>query len=174
MKKLLLSSAALALGLALSAPAHAATANGITVNAGGQFNGYVVWGRQSTSTGNEDRTLFILRDTEVNLTGEDTLDNGLTVGVYNEFNIDGNQGLDNQFGAINGGTALENVGTVSTKESYAYFSGAWGRVNFGKEDGASYLLQVAAPSADSNIDGLRQLVNPVNYALTSAAGNYAS
>ena len=60
---------------------------------------------------------------------------------------------------------------MTTKESYAYFSGAWGRVNFGKEDGAAYLLQVAAPSADASIDGLRQLVNPVNYALTNAGRN---
>jgi len=162
MKKILLGSAAVVLGLALSAPAQAATANGISLNAGGQFNGYVVWGRQSTFTGVKDRSLDILRDTEVNLQGEDTLDNGLTVGVYNEFDIDGTQGLDGQL------ADAPNVGTVSTKESYAYFSGAWGRVNFGKEDGAAYLLQVAAPSADSNIDGLRQLINPVNYSLTNA------
>ncbi|MBZ5636913.1 MAG: porin [Acidobacteriia bacterium] len=172
MKKILLCSAAVAMGFALSTPAKAA-ADGIKLGAGGQFNGYVVWGRQSTDTPgvNKDRTLDILRDTEVNLTGEDTLDNGLTVGIYNEFNIDGNQGIDGV--APTSGVALENVGTVQTKESYAYFSGAWGRVNFGKEDGAAYLLQVAAPSADSNLDGLRQLINPVNYALTNAAnGNF--
>ena len=48
--------------------------------------------------------------------------------------------------------------TFEIEESYAYFSGAWGRVNFGSEDGAAFLLQVAAPSADANIDGLRQQV----------------
>ena len=118
MKKLLLGSAALALGLALSAPAQAASANGITVNAGGQFNGYVVWGRQSNVTTDanntnslKDRTLDILRDTEVNLTGEDTLDNGLTVGVYNEFNIDGNQGLDGQ---LNGYATTDSAGDTTT------------------------------------------------------------
>jgi outer membrane protein OmpU len=167
MKKVLLSTAAAALALALSAPAQAATANGISVGVGGQFNGYVVWGRQSTAPGNKDRSLFILRDTNVTVQGEDTLDNGLTVGIYNEFNIDGTQGLD---GTNPISATTETVGTVATKESYAYFSGGWGRVNFGKEDGANYLLQVAAPSADSNIDGLRQLVNPVNYHLTNATG----
>lgn len=185
MKKVLLSTAAAALALALSTPAHAAT-RGISVSVGGQFNGYVGWGRESSITpgpgvlnqlGQKDRTLFMLRDTNVNLQGEDTLDNGLTVGIYNEFNIDGTQGIDGNFDAINpngSGSTANNVGTVTTKESYAYFSGGWGRVNFGKEDGANYLLQVAAPSADSNLDGLRQLVNPVNYALTNAARNKAA
>ena len=54
-----------------------------------------------------------------------------------------------------------------TEESYAYFSGAWGRVNFGKEDGANYLLQVATPSADENFDGLRQYINPQNTGLSN-------
>lgn len=45
-----------------------------------------------------------------------------------------------------------------------YVAGSWGRFNFGAEDGAAYLLQVAAPSADSNFDGLRQYVDAVNYA----------
>lgn len=38
-------------------------------------------------------------------------------------------------------------------------SGGWGRVNVGEEDGVAYLLQVAAPSADSNVDGLRQYIS---------------
>jgi hypothetical protein len=46
-------------------------------------------------------------------------------------------------------------GPTLVDETYAYFQGDWGRVNLGSEDGAAYLLQVAAPSADSNIDGLR-------------------
>ena len=46
-------------------------------------------------------------------------------------------------------------------------SGTWGRINAGSEDGAAYLLQVAAPSADSNIDGIRQYIQPVNYANTA-------
>ena len=59
---------------------------------------------------------------------------------------------------------------MHNEESYAYFSGAWGRVNFGKEDGAAYLLQVAAPSADSNVDGLRQYVAGTNYGVVTQAG----
>ena len=43
-----------------------------------------------------------------------------------------------------------------------YLSGGWGRINFGEEDGVAYLLQVAAPSADSNVDGLRQYISTFN------------
>ena len=43
---------------------------------------------------------------------------------------------------------------AKTEESYLYFSGNWGRLNLGRENGAAYLLQVAAPSADPNIDGM--------------------
>lgn len=178
MKKLLLCTAAVAMGLALSTPAKAA-ADGVKLSVGGAFKGYVVWGRQSTDAdgANKDRSVDILRSTDFTLSGEDTLDNGLTVGIYNEFNIDGTGGLDNSAYAASvlggAGNAINGnpvpTSTVATKESYAYFSGAWGRTNFGKEDGANYLLQVAAPSADSNIDGLRQYINPVNYALTDAA-----
>ena len=65
---------------------------------------------------------------------------------------------------VDGGDSLD------VEESYAYFAGNWGRVNFGAEDGANYLLQVAAPAADSNIDGIRQYVNPLNYAAFEVAG----
>jgi hypothetical protein len=56
----------------------------------------------------------ILRDTEVHFTAETTLDNGLTVGFHTELEDD----QQDSFGV---------------NESYAYFSGAWGRVNFGAE-----------------------------------------
>jgi hypothetical protein len=150
MKKLLMCTAAIALGLAV---AHPAKADGIKLDLAGHFKGYVTWISQDTPTNVNERHFDILRQTEIHFTGETTLDNGLTVGVHHEFNID-NQYTDS-FG--NATTDL-----VSTQKSYAYFSGAWGRVNFGKEDGANYLLQVAAPSADTNYDGLRQYINPEN------------
>ena len=56
-------------------------------------------------------------------------------------------------------------------ENYVYMAGSWGRVNVGSEDGAAYLLQVAAPSADSAVDGIRQQVQGVNYTLTSVSAN---
>lgn len=148
MKKLLVGSAVIALGLAVAAPAKAQLQLGVA----GHFKGYVSWDSQDENiTPGTERHLDILRDTEVHFTGETTLDNGLTVGVHIEADAD-------------------NGDSFAIDESYAYFSGAWGRVNFGDEDGANYLLQVAAPSADSNVDGIRQYVNPVNYTITALTG----
>jgi hypothetical protein len=156
MKKLLMCSAAVALGLAA---AHPAKADGIKLDLAGHFKGYVTWLSQDNNgapAGTQERHFDILRTTEIHFTGETTLDNGLTVGVHHEADIDGTYAFNGDF--------------FQTQESYAYFSGAWGRVNFGKEDGANYLLQVAAPSADENYDGLRQYINPENLGLTGVGG----
>ncbi|MBC7147465.1 MAG: porin [Thioclava marina] len=143
MRKLLLGTAAVAMGLAMSAPANAQ----VSLDLGGHFKGYVTWVDQDTDATTDERSLDILRETEIHFTGETTLDNGLTVGFHAEADVD-----DGEF---------------AQDESYLYMSGTWGRVNFGSEDGAAYLMQVAAPSADSNIDGIRQYVQPVNYSLTT-------
>jgi hypothetical protein len=144
MKKILLAGTALA-GLVLAAAP--AKAEGLKLDLGGLFRGYAVYldgdETDTAGAGDELRQFDLRRDSEVHFTGETTLDNGLTVGVHAETDL---------------------VGAVATDETYAYFSGNWGRVNFGSEDGAAYLLQVAAPSADSNVDGLR-----VNISSFSAA-----
>ena len=151
MKKLLVGSAAIALGLGAAAPAHAQLQLGVA----GHAKMYADYENQDTSegpgaAGNKERHFDIIRETEVHFTGETTLDNGLTVGVHVE--------------------ALADAGSsFAVDESYAYMSGFWGRINAGDEDGAAFLLQVAAPSADSNVDGIRQYVNPVNYSLTNRA-----
>lgn len=142
MKKLLLSTAAV--GLALSAaPAQAQ----VSLDLGGHLKGYVAFADQDTTAGTEVNDFDILRETEIHFTGETTLDNGLTVGAHVEADTDSGDAF-------------------SVDESYAYFAGGFGRVNFGSEDGAAYLLQVAAPSADSNVDGLRQYVKAENYSAT--------
>ena len=151
MKKLLLSTAVA--GLAFTAvPAHA----DIDLEIGGFFMGYGAYVDQDETTGNVDEFDFA-KNTELQFTGETTLDNGLTVGAHMEFNMDGADDSN------------------SIEESYAYFSGSWGRVNFGEEDGAAYLLQVAAPSADSNVDGLRQYISGLNESVISdnTVGNTA-
>lgn len=153
MKKLLLSSAAIC-GLALAAsPAFAAEDGGVKLDLGGHFKGYGTYVSQDEDVynvggGDEARSFDILRETEVHFTGETTLDNGLTVGAHIEVNADRTDG--------------------DIEESYVYFGGTWGRVNFGAEDGAAYLLQVAAPSADENYDGIRQFVAPANYGVMLA------
>ena len=155
MKKLLIGTAAVALGLSLAAPAKA---EGVKLDVAGHFKGYAVWNDQDTTAGTDVRELDILRETELHFTGETTLDNGLTVGAHVETDLDGNQNSDSE-------------DTFATDEAYAYFSGAWGRVNFGEEDGAAYLLQVAAPSADSNVDGIRSYDDGVNTTAQNILGN---
>ena len=145
MKKLLLSTAVAGLAFA----ATPALAEGFDVKAGGFFKGYLNFVDQDEVTGGDTvRDLDILRHTEVYVTGETTLENGLVVGVYVEGEADDSDAFE-------------------VEESYVYFQGDWGRINFGAEDGAAYLLQVTAPSADENVDGVRQFVNPFN---TTAAG----
>ncbi len=153
MKKLLLSSAAVC-GLAL-VPATAQAQ--LSLNLGGYANIYGVYVDQDESSaaaiavdGTEAREFDMLRETEIQASGETTLDNGITVGAHIELEADGEDG-------------------AGVQESYLFFSGEWGRINAGTEDGAVYLLQVATPSADSNYDGLRQYVQPFNYAVMAGA-----
>ncbi len=132
MKKVLLAGTALVGAALFAAPASAE----LKLDLGGHFKGYGVYVDEDAEVADQ-RDFEFRKDTEIHFTGETTLDNGLTVGVHVEQQVE-NDNLNN--------------------ESYAYFSGGWGRVNFGNEDGAAYLLQVAAPSADSNIDGLRTYI----------------
>ncbi len=155
MKNLLLSSAAFA-GLALAAIASPAqAADGVSLELGGYASGYVVYTDQDEAPGADLRKFDFRKDTEIHLTGETTLDNGLTVGAHMELLAD----------------RADNDGIV--EESYLYMSGGWGRVNFGEEDGAAYLLQVAAPSADDKVDGLRPDIGTFNLLGLGATLDYA-
>lgn len=148
MNKLMLGAAAVALTLAVS-PAFAADDSGVKLGLGGYFKGYVNYSNES-----DVKSVDMLRDTEVHFGGETTLDNGLTVGAHIEAGADGDDGFE-------------------VDESYVYFAGSWGRVNAGREDGAAYLLQVAAPSADDNIDGIRQFINPTSFDSVDYAADLA-
>ena len=89
MKKLLMCSAAIALGLAVAAPAKA---DGIKLDLAGHFKGYVTWSVRIRTieplAKASIRHFDILRETEIHFTGETTLDNGLTVGVHHQALID--------------------------------------------------------------------------------------
>lgn len=151
MKKILLCSAAL-VGVAFAAaPAMAQ----VDVTVGGHTKNYLGWMSQDDDAAtDEERNFDMLRESEIHFNAEGTADNGLTYGFHVEAEADG-------------GDAFE------VEESYLYLASNLGRVNLGSEDGAAYLLQVAAPSADSNIDGLRQYIQPINYDdLTGAAAFY--
>jgi len=145
MKKLLLTTAACGLAFAAT-PANAQ----VELELGGYLKAYGAYVDQDENNG-EVNDFDMIRETEIHLGGETTLDNGLTVGAHFELEADGED-------------------STEVEESYLYFSGNWGRFNVGAEDGAGYLLQVAAPSADSNIDGVRQYVQPVNYGVLGLAG----
>lgn len=145
MKKLLCSAAVAGLVAVAAAPAMAqGDQSALKLDLGGYFRGYVAAVDNDTQRGVDERNVDILRDTEVHFTGETTLDNGLTIGVHVESDTD----MGDSF---------------NVDESYLYTSGSWGRVNFGAEDGSAYLLQIAAPSADSNVDGIRQYIRGANY-----------
>lgn len=157
MKKLLLCGVA-ALAITAAAPAKA---EGIDLGLGGYFIGYGLYNDQDEAAGTSLRSFDFRKETEVHFNGETTLDNGLTVGGHVELNADR---------ATDADPALNDESRV--EESYMYLSGGWGRVNFGEEDGAAYLLQVAAPSADDNIDGLRPDINAFDLSAMST-GNFA-
>jgi predicted porin len=143
MKKILLCSAAL-VGVAFAAaPAMAQ----VDVTVGGHTKNYMGYLTQDdTAATTEERNFDMLRESEIHFNAEGTADNGLTYGFHVETEADGADSLD-------------------VEESYLYLASNLGRVNLGSEDGAQYLLQVAAPSADANVDGLRQYINPINASL---------
>lgn len=150
MKKVLLLGTALVGFAALATPAQADLQLGL--------KGYSrMYGVNADSDIAGIRENEFRHNNEVHFTGETTLDNGLTVGVHNEVVL-GN-----------------DTAGMNTDETYVYFSGGWGRINAGVEDGAAFLLQVAAPSADSNVDGMRVFIQGINAAalgagLTNGAG----
>jgi len=135
MKKVLLAGTALVGFAVLATPAQA----DLKLDVGGHFSGYAVFVDEDAEVAGQ-RDWEFRKNSEIHFTGETTLDNGLTVGVHVEQEVE---------------NATQN------NESYAYFSGGWGRLNLGNEDGAAYLLQVAAPSADSNVDGLRTPISGI-------------
>ena len=158
MKKLLLSGAAAAALAFASTPAMASSDGVIDLEVGGFFKAYGVFADHDDDFGGvgvgADRRSFDLRRSGlISFSGESTLDNGLTVGAVIEMETEGGTNNANLF----------DDNDTMFEESYIYFSGGWGRFNFGNEDGAGYLLQVAAPSANDNIDGVRQDISSFNY-----------
>lgn len=122
----------------------------LNLEIGGYMRGYVTYATQDSAPGISERHIDILRDTEIHFNGESKLDHGLTIGIHIEASTD----MGDSF---------------NVDKSYMYASGDWGHINLGGNNGAAYILQVVAPAADSNYDGMRQYVNGVNYNLAPAA-----
>lgn len=151
MKKILMSTAAIA-GLAFVAAAPArADEPALQLGLGGYVSGYAVYTDQDEPAGTEYREFDFRKDTEVHLNGEVALDNGITAGAHMELLADRGD-------------------TTTVQESYMYLSSAWGRVNFGEEDGIAYLLQVGAPSADDKVDGIRPYIGTFATGAGTAGG----
>lgn len=121
-------------------------AEGVKLDIGGWFKGYGIFVDQDEAGVNE---FDFRRDSEIHLNFETTLENGLTVGYHFEMDT------------------LDDAGENDSDESYLYFFGDWGTVNLGAEEGAGDILQVAAPSADPDIDGV-----DVKFALVNRAGTF--
>jgi hypothetical protein len=120
------------------------------VELGGYIKMYGNYTSQDTAPGTDVRNTDILRRTEVHFNAEHKLESGTKVGVHVE-------------------TLADAGADFAIDESLIYFSGDWGNINFGAKDGAAFLLQVAAPSADKDIDGVRQQIQPVNITATGLA-----
>lgn len=118
-----------------------AKASDLELGLSGVFSSYGVYNNQDEPAGTSFRGFDLRREAEVHFKGETTLDNGLTTGVALELDV---------FRADAGSPIAEG---------YGFLEGGWGHLRFGEDDGVSYLLQVEAPSADENIDGLRQQIN---------------
>ena len=132
MKKQLLSTSAIALGVAIAAPASAAEWD---VKFGGFMSQHVFYSDVSTtgdSTAGQSFSGFdTFNNSEIHFTPSVTLDNGITFGV--NIQLEGNN---------NGGGFID--------ESYMTISGdQLGRIVIGNENSAGYLSMVAAPTVTS-------------------------
>jgi predicted porin len=134
MKKVLLGTTAL-LGVGSIAGAAQAS-DGIKLDVGGFFQTVYqgVFDKKSDGHfGNHRNTDRFIHNAEVHFKGETTLDNGLTVGAQIE--LEG-----------------ENSGDQVDK-SFVYWSGAFGRVQVGTQDGPIAACPVFPPGATANFSG---------------------
>jgi len=134
MKKVLLGTTAL-LGVGTLAGAAQAS-DGIKLDVGGFFQTVYqgVFDKKDTGHFGDQRNLDrFLHNAEVHFKGETTLDNGLTVGAQIE--LEG-----------------ENSGDQIDK-SFVYWSGGFGRVSIGSQDGPIAACPVFPPGATANFSG---------------------
>ncbi len=124
MKKLLYGTTALvSAGVVASSAAHAE--GGIKLGLGGYMNNFFGVG-DVDADGNDFESTGMFSDGEVWFVGQTTLDNGLTFGA----NI--------QLESFTSGDQID--------ENFGYMQGGFGRLQFGSENTAAYLMQYAAPS----------------------------
>ena len=133
MRQTLLGSTALA-AIGLVASDGMAADDGVKLSIGGWYHaaaGAIVgedFSASSGVSGGDVRAGAFKQNVGISFSGESTLDNGLTVGAYVE--LRGQSTQDDQI-----------------RKVYAYFSGGFGKVQFGDQDGALAAMCYTVPSA---------------------------
>lgn len=138
MKKVLLGTTALVAAGLLAQPALAS--DPIKLQVKGYYQNLVTFSdvdEPAGSTANYKDAQF-RHEGEVHFKGETKLDNGLTVG------------FDAQLEIVNVG--LSGGQPRDMDETYMYFSGGFGKLQLGSENGAAYLLHVGVPSVGLGFD----------------------
>src|SRR5262249_2102913 len=149
----LLCSTALATALAGTA---AQAGDGVKLTIGGYYHaaaGAIVGeGFSASSNGDDDslRDYAFKQNVDVTFSGETVLDNGLTVGAYVE---------------LRGQTHPDQI-----KKVYSYFSGSFGKVQFGDQDGALATLCYTVPSASQMFGADSPAVYGFNFSNAGIAG----
>lgn len=115
-------------GMLASVPAAA-----IDLQLGGYFNAGLAVTNQDQDPDLRDHTFQ--REAEIFFRGSSTLDNGLTVGVNVELEA-------------------ENLDTGQIDETYLYFTGAFGEVRLGADDGAMEVMGIYPASAGHSLFGV--------------------
>jgi len=154
----LLCSTALA---AVAAAAGARAADGVKLSIGGYYHaaaGAVLGEDLSESSGVSEgnlRDYVFKQKVDIVFNGESTLDNGLTVGAY--VDLRGQTTPDDQI-----------------KRVYAYFSGGFGKVQFGDQDGALAAMCYTVPSASAIFGADSPAVTGFNFSNAGIAGYAAT
>jgi predicted porin len=127
--------------VALAAPTAMAK---LELKLGGYYSGAIAFTDHPT----DDRDYKLGSDSEIYVKGKQVLDNGLEIGFKAEFELedDGDNG----------------PGEDTVDEVYIYFKGAFGKVEFGQNDGIGDTFRVETPRAlqehavnDSDLDPLK-------------------
>ncbi len=143
MKKILLTSVA-ALGM-MAVAGQASAADKLKLDLGGYFTGSMAYVDQDFDAGLRDYAFG--SDSEIQFTGSMTLDNGLIVGFHAEGKLEEDVGGSNR-------SASAEAGEDFIQESFVFFEGAFGRIEFGKQDGVGHQMTTMAPTifAGNNVN----------------------
>ena len=135
MAKQHLTPALLTSAVAAGLMATAIPANAVKFSASGQINNVLA----DIDNGNESALGFFgssYSGTRIRFKGVEELDNGITIGGYNEWQMGGNLIIDAEFQA-NGEFAESGNSRANERHADIYASGGFGKVSFGQGNGAA-------------------------------------